>query len=115
MCARLKHEIIPTACHAVSTSSLTNVADLLAYSTGLTQQIVAGDAYRALVGRKQRRQDTQRRRLPGPVGSQKPENFTFFDRERESAYRFDRPAAHAKAFPQILDFNGLHTLLPFST
>ena len=99
-----EHEVLLAGEVLVDRRVLPREADLRAQLGRVGDDVEAGDASRAVVGRQQRRQDPDRRRLPGPVRAEQPEHGPGLDPEVDPGQRDDV----AERLPQALDLDRAH-------
>ncbi len=78
-----QHQVLPGGEHVVHRGELPGQGDLLADLGGLRRHVEPGDARRPPVGPDQGRQDVDRGRLAGAVGSEQSEDRAPFDAERD--------------------------------
>ena len=76
---------------------LAREADPLPQRVGLTQHVDPGDARRSRIGREERREDADSRRLPGAVRTKQPEDDPALDLQVDSCERNHLAVALAQA------------------
>ena len=81
------------------------VADVTPHFHGIVEHVEAGDARGARSGGHVAGQDAHGGGLPGAIGAEKTEDFTFIHRERNVVHGRHR----AVRLRQILNFNQLHS------
>ena len=91
---------------AVERRVLEDEPDAAAHGVALAHDVVAGDARAAAVGRQQRAEHRDRRRLAGAVGAEEAERLAGGDVEVDAAHRLD--VAEALDQPAHLDGEVAH-------
>src|SRR3954469_8164092 len=81
-----RHHVLAARQRAVGGELLRHVADLPAHGHPLAGDVVAEDVRDAATDRQERRQDADRRRLAGAVGTEQPEHLALLDLEVDAVH-----------------------------